>query len=849
MSLRLILGLATLALRFLLHVSCEGVISRLNEYLESYRDCKIMIFFDPTIVNIEPTTVPIFLNSVPRQATEIMNFLEKFSSVGYDATSDKIQSDGRLGLRKCFVYFTVLYNVSIEGYLCPEGFDGDYLDDFERDDLYTRHYLNNVELVVIGKELAIGGSIRKRADCINSLTFIRVEAQCRAGNTLPNYIHFYTKEITIVQFGGNWYFPFEYWYSSCTAIDIRQCSPTPQSGIKILDLEHTWTYFPCEQEINRTKVTGTELLLAFGPPFKMKRRVEQFRQASRMSRFKRIFTNYLNYILQQASPKVCYCATGIDQSAVDPELFFSFFTKNDEDFSALERSTMEMARDSSWRRDEIGIVLTGSAEMRFVTCNGVTEKTSFIIYVLPYDWLSWICILLCPTVALPASIVLVSLFQRCPNGRRLKFLLNFYLRAMVSCLSFLVDVSTSISDSVFQSMGSLYKYRLIFGAWLMALVVIVNAYKGLVTSYLLAPLGPLDKWTNYNQLDGFRPFVGIHYSSQLLMDVRPPPIEKLHFRILCCQCILEFNNTYSIICDLYTKVSVDAGEDVEYHCKSILDINVNKKYRDKPPTQETCRNITLILLDVTWTLLMNRPLGKNHPQDFLPMIKRVLPKYQYIPFNELKDAYNLRPIIEYFPDLEECEKTVMVEDETKLRNLVIASQYKNIKYGKNPPHYSMGHESFFKSNLGLLFRSIEKNNIHYKTMQVMLQSGIHQLWMRWAGFVSEDPSPADILRMKEAVTYYRALPKKLIINGNIRTLLIAFSTLTSAVGICFLIELLIFDPKRLLRIVSLLINTSTAYTKKLFKICFYCDRRRICVRITHILDNIRNRQIIRLNLR
>jgi len=764
-----------------------------------------------------------------------------FNSVSYNATSGIIQSEGRLGLRKCFVYFTVLYNLSIGGYICPVGYMRDYL--------YRRHYLHNVELVVIGKDLAIGSrqTARHHDACIKSLTFIRVKTQGRAGNILLDYVHFYTKDVTIVQFGGKNSKEFEYWYSSCTAFDIRQCSPSPQSGIrfivgyyfgknkavKTLSISYG-TYFPCEQEMNRTKITGTELLLALGSPFKMKGRLEQFRQKYKFSR-KGISKTYLNYMLQQASSKVCYCAEGIKHRDVVTELILSFFTHTAPN-SAVERSTMEIAKSYFFVFQELWMVLTGSAEMRFATCNGVTEKTSFIIYVLPYDWLSWICILLCPTVALPASIVLVSLFQRCPNGRRLKFVLNFYLRAMVSCMSFLVDVGTSISDSVFESMESLYKYRIIFGAWLMALVVIVNAYKGLVTSYLLAPLGPLDKWTNYNQLDGFQAFVGKHYYSQLPMNIHPRPIEELNFRRLCCQCILEFNETYSILCNQFMKKSVIAGIDVEYHCKNVLDLKVNKEYRDKPPTQETCRNSTFDTLDVMWTLLMNRPLAKNHNQEYLPLIKRVLPKYQYVAFNELNNRYN----VPFFSDLEECEETVMIDDETKLRNLVIASQYKNMKYGKNPQHFSMGYASFLKSNLGIEFSgSIPRNGIYYKTMQFMLQSGIHQLWMRWDKFLSEDPSPADIMRMREAVTYYRALPKKLIIHGNILTLLIAFSTLTSSVVICFLIELLIFDPKRLLRIVCSLINTASHWLqrilRKYFKICFYRDRR-VCVRITHILE-------------
>jgi len=135
----------------------------------------------------------------------------------------------------------------------------------------------------------------------------------------------------------------------------------------------------------------------------------------------------------------------------------------------------------------------------------------------------------------PVALALLAKFQLGPIPASFKFIKTLFW----SSFSIIVDLSSDVGDSILVRTKLCTKYRLIFGSWILVAVVIVNAYKSLLTSNMLAPPTPTHTWTSLNQLDGF--YIGdggLHYLVFLGRAIRDlPSIELSEFGSLRYECI------------------------------------------------------------------------------------------------------------------------------------------------------------------------------------------------------------------------------------------------------------------------------------------------------------------------
>jgi hypothetical protein len=134
--------------------------------------------------------------------------------------------------------------------------------------------------------------------------------------------------------------------------------------------------------------------------------------------------------------------------------------------------------------------LTGSRSFNFITCNGAYIEITFYEYLTPFRPIAWYFIL--------GTVPVLSLFLTVISGGvQLPrfFSLTFILASNA------IDQGRAFSSKVTKA------HRLIFNAlfmlWLLALIVLSNGYKGIVTTDLMAPLRPASIWSDHLQLSNF----------------------------------------------------------------------------------------------------------------------------------------------------------------------------------------------------------------------------------------------------------------------------------------------------------------------------------------------------------
>jgi len=143
----------------------------------------------------------------------------------------------------------------------------------------------------------------------------------------------------------------------------------------------------------------------------------------------------------------------------------------------------------------VGLVPTGFEFMNFVTCDGVSVPVSFEFYINPYDFGSWLTFLVLVILIIPLVLVLFE------NGIRL--LTGNDVRLFGQIVQFVLSSTLEVSPSI----PSEYKFRRetkgILGLWLILVVTLTNAYKGIVVSDLTSNRPEAYTWTNVTDMSGF----------------------------------------------------------------------------------------------------------------------------------------------------------------------------------------------------------------------------------------------------------------------------------------------------------------------------------------------------------
>jgi len=130
--------------------------------------------------------------------------------------------------------------------------------------------------------------------------------------------------------------------------------------------------------------------------------------------------------------------------------------------------------------------LLGSAGLNFLTCDGVERhEFKFSSFTKPYDSAAWGLIFISGC----ASI----LFLTCLRGKSYDVTL-FQLGMLY--FGILLEQSPFLSNLIEKSTALMRFWKLVFGMWLIFTIVLTNAYKGVVTTDLLAPPEWKPNWTS-----------------------------------------------------------------------------------------------------------------------------------------------------------------------------------------------------------------------------------------------------------------------------------------------------------------------------------------------------------------
>jgi len=136
------------------------------------------------------------------------------------------------------------------------------------------------------------------------------------------------------------------------------------------------------------------------------------------------------------------------------------------------------------------LVLQESEGFNFVTC--YTSGTFWSIAELfqrPYQPLVWACV---GVTLLVTVIVLVA--------AKLMSKLKFYtFRLVVHILFNLLEIGVSPGNI----RGRVSGFKIIFTSWLLMGIILTNAYKGLIISYLSVPWAPRQDYNYFSQIENF----------------------------------------------------------------------------------------------------------------------------------------------------------------------------------------------------------------------------------------------------------------------------------------------------------------------------------------------------------
>jgi len=789
-------------------VYCEMYIEELNMYLEAYKDCRIILFVGTVQISIEPPTIPIVLKYVPHNATSIKHLLDSFGKTEIDFGHRMIQLDGRKLF--CTAYFPILLNIAIMDYICiSKQVSGNW-------NWNSWYYLTkNVELIIFGKDLVTG---------VRDGKFISLNLY-RCDFNLP---------VTLLDLGANESYPGNVYYNIQGAIRIEmfgvsgiRLTPYSFSLKNIRELAHPNFALSVDPNLDSDggsrrrplfikcgntstfEIGYSEIKKFLGTPFDMKWLRAQIIQRGigldywdfPYVPFPAAFLRYVADMHMLEGVRACF---HLEQKAPHSERMNEQFYR----INFLYASRTEWwFRNSDFDLGEVGInsgsvvprvALTGSMQKRFATCNGVMKKVAFSLYSNPYDPLGWVLILLSSFLIIPSSIAVLG------KLKNMRFsthdTIKLYLSSLSSSVFLLIDVGISISDTFLVATGLLNIVRLIFGPWLLVLIVIVNAYKGLITSYMLSPLKPTELWTHISQLDGFFVFAsGREYYSKILVENGS---KVIGVDPIGCDC-MEIGITTS----KYPSLELEFPEFYD-NCTHYQSIKKNV-----PPLQSLYTTFTNDLAsqcathkfhdNSTW--LHVRYLGDTRLLQSRGTTPDLLPKNMGQFINE--QYMDKGGGVDHFPLIEACEKTASVEDDYKLKQLIIQSGYKRVtsKPPKEPIHFSTGIHAFLShwisfrfpvdSEIALEFYIKYVEEYKYERFQKLMAFGIYPLWKKWSRILLESPSALEFAKMEEAIDGYNNIPKVLGLDGNVKSIFVIWGILIGVTTITVSIELLISKYK------------------------------------------------------
>jgi len=454
---------------------------------------------------------------------------------------------------------------------------------------------------------------------------------------------------------------------------------------------------------------------------------------------------------------------------------------------------------------DVSLIVSGSTAFNFATCDGIEQPFSIKLFTKGYDPDAWIFILSTTSIIIPTVVFLIGKSLRLPRNSLVKLMVDSFR----SSVELLFDVSPSISETFLESLNLKYAFRFIFGSLLLGFFVLVNAYKGLFTSFLLAPISAVHTWNTVEQLEGFYLLMPAWNKPTFESPVSHinsifPHIVFWNYAVdvMHCQCLeidprlgqlvaQNFNKTdVRVMCENFQRVK----HELYYHRKKHISIT--------DATVDSCEPVfkqpyTVRYGDV-WFVLERENTNENNPRECKKPscdFEKTFPKAkgQFISREYLSSAEQ-----EAVAWLEECDKTAYVDRDENVKGFITKIQYAEIFKGSKPvPYFTIGKHPHFSILRGVLFRSpgrlwpgcITCNRHIYRSTQAMTEFGILQIWDGSYELLFTK-TKVSIERRQEAIPRHNNLPKKMSLSWNIVSIFKMWAITLTVSWSCFMFEVI-----------------------------------------------------------
>jgi len=418
-------------------------------------------------------------------------------------------------------------------------------------------------------------------------------------------------------------------------------------------------------------------------------------------------------------------------------------------------------------------IVTGSSGMSFTTKQGVARTHSYSIYITPYDGRSWAGILIF-TILIPLIFLVAAASLKMPS----KF--ELFGRVLMLNVSALLNVSPDISTTVFNS-----KFRRVFyctiGIWFLLLVVLVEAYGGVIVRDLVAPPPWIHKWSKLKELRGFAIFGPENY-----INIE----EKLH-SVMGAEYELRMRGFGDVwYCACAKKRIID-------HCKpqhdkycewlygNLSEFGLNLESLEAGVASATCAE--------DYGACFRRPNKVN--------MVTLVPHGDKMDYQRLANLFFVRSNMEqfdvksnkYFSDVYKAIKNrryvAFMDDKERVHTFKLFANSKEEEQDTGR-HYLTGSEIIFKNVIGhqILFSRGQLKSEHkwsiYGRLRGLMESGIYGLWEKWERI--HFPRLSDEIEKSQGKT--RGLPKALTLRTNSVSIFMICTTLVGISLLCLLAE-------------------------------------------------------------
>jgi len=778
------LVLSVFALKFSF-VNSVNYIQNLNSFIEEYSDCRTHVHSDSNTVGLEPFSSPVFIsNKGPSMKESIGDLVAAYNS-------SSIHSTGQHFLHArpqlfCTTHFFVLYNNSIENYICTGS----------NPNWHHFHISEKVTFLLFVKDVPPTGNIT-RTECNAELSITILHLKPVNGRF--HDLEFEVTQASTFHATGDGESGRVYLYPvPCLHQKIKSCH-TPNFSINLtkmlsaignMNMKNTKNASLCfpNKDSNFTIISDSELNQYIGSPFGIKdlyHKTELYykpefwpmtRQAAPIAADSAM--DYIRWVHMLASTKSCINASlGLSMDVIFYRLLPAPAKYSGNYFQPEigVRSCNSECNSESTDRIGTSFIPLRIQRFDFVTCDGVTLSNSFRIYGDPYDLPTWISIGVV-TLVLPLVLLVMIRLKNAAN------LSATFVSMVTTSVSLVVGAASQVSDSVLEVMGILTQFRLILGSMMLAMVVINNAYKGLFSSFVLAPARPAHKWTAWNELGGFLILIpnGNYYIRLMSFsseeDLNSFGCDCLEIGIRRDDWIKHWDySNRAQICKGYH----DFKKEHTYILQRYLNLNRN------PATPSSCNSYAHFfnLTDDLSYFKRTEPLNS-----VIPKVPQFRSSFSTFYGRGIQLANNLLPL------LQTCDRSVAVDYEEDIREFVIRIRHGRIDSTAPMLEFSTASAGFLPESTGLVFVQPNSPGYYYaqlrmfQRLQAMIEHGIHDIWDKWFRRLVL-PRTLELEKMEEALRVYDRQPKKLTLSQNVASAFLIWMSLIGASAVLMLSEL------------------------------------------------------------